>query len=94
MGKSRVQHTFARGLSTDSISIDAVFYGLYQEAIEMSCSETNFCKKEKMSICSAEDSKQQEKCSFFEKSSYEHRCMYFIFDEYCDCLKAQIQTKR
>jgi hypothetical protein len=46
-----------------------------------------------MSICSAKDSKQQEKCRFFEKSSYEHRCMYFIFDEYCDCLKAQIQTK-
>jgi hypothetical protein len=52
-------------------SVDVVFYGLNQEAIEMSCSETNYCKKEKMSICSAEDSKQQEKCSFFEKSSYE-----------------------
>jgi hypothetical protein len=72
---------------------DAVFYSLDQEA-EMGSSETNFCKKEKMSICSAEDSKQQEKCSFFEKSSYEHRCMYFIFDEYCDCLKAQMQTGR
>jgi hypothetical protein len=66
---------------------------LDQEAAAMSCSETNYCKKEKMSICSAEDSKQQEKCSFFEKSSYEYRCMYFIFDEYCDCLAAQIQTK-
>jgi hypothetical protein len=66
---------------------------LDQETAAMNCSETNYCKKEKMSICSAEDSKQQEKCSFFEKSSYEHRCMYFIFDEYCDCLAAQIQTK-
>ena len=69
------------------------YFGLNEEAVEMSCSETNYCKKDKMSVCTAEDSKQQEKCSFFEKSSYEHRCMYFIFDEYCDCLNAQIQTK-
>lgn len=47
-----------------------------------------------MSVCTAKDSKQQEKCSFFKKSSYEHRCMYFIFDEYCDCLNAQMQTNR
>jgi hypothetical protein len=78
----------------DSISVDAVLYGLIQEVFKMSGSETNYCKKEKMSICSAKDCKQQEKCSFFKKSSYEYRCMYFIFDEYCDCLKAQIQTNR
>jgi hypothetical protein len=77
-----------------STSVDALSYGLNQEAVEMSCSETNYCKKDKMSICTAEDSKQQERCSFFEKSSYEHRCMYFIFDEYCDCLNAQIQNNR
>ncbi len=77
-----------------SICVDAVLYGLDQEVTKMSSSETNYCKKAKMSICSAEDSKQQEKCCFFKKSSYEHRCMYFIFDEYCDCLKAQIQTDR
>ncbi len=76
-----------------STAVDAVFYGLIQETGEMSCSETNYCKKDKMSVCTAEDSKQQEKCRFFEKSSYEHRCMYFIFDEYCDCLNAQMQTK-
>jgi hypothetical protein len=77
-----------------SISIDAEFYGLTREAVEMNCSETNYCKKDKMSICTAENSKQQEKCSFFEKSSYDYRCMYFIFDEYCDCLNAQIHTNR
>jgi hypothetical protein len=76
-----------------SISVDALIHGLNKEAVEMSGSETNYCKEDKMSICTAEDSKQQERCSFFEKSSYEHRCMYFIFDEYCDCLKAQIHTK-
>jgi cupin superfamily acireductone dioxygenase involved in methionine salvage len=70
-----------------------LYYGLNEEAVEMSCSETNYCKKDKMSICTAKDSKQQERCSFFEKSSHENRCMYFIFDEYCDCLNAQIQTK-
>jgi hypothetical protein len=70
-----------------------LYFGLNEEAVKMSSSETNYCKKDKMSICTAKDSKQQEKCSFFEKSSYEHRCMYFIFDEYCDCLNAQIQTK-
>jgi hypothetical protein len=46
-----------------------------------------------MSVCTAEDAKQQEECCFFVKSSHEPRCMYFIFDEYCDCLKAQMQTQ-
>jgi hypothetical protein len=59
----------------------------------MDCLEKNYCKKEKMSICTAEDSTQQEKCSFFEKSSHEKRCMYLIFDEYCDCLKAQLHSR-
>ncbi len=58
----------------------------------MSGSETNYCKKDNMSVCTARDTKQQEKCSFFEKSSYETRCMYFIFDTYCDCLNAQMQS--
>ena len=75
-----------------STCVDAVFYDPTQETNVMSCSETNFCKKEKMSICTAEDPKQQEKCSYFEKSSYEYRCMYFTFDEYCDCLKAQMHS--
>ena len=57
------------------------------------CSETNYCKKDKMSVCTAEDSKQQEKCSYFEKSSHDYRCMYFIFDAYCDCLNAQLESK-
>ena len=75
------------------ISVDTVLHVLTQEAVEMSCSEINYCKKDKMSICTAKDSRQQEKCSFFEKSSYEYRCMYFTFDEYCDCLNAQIKAE-
>lgn len=58
----------------------------------MGCSETNFCKKDRMSICTAKDCRQQEKCSFFKKASHEQRCMYLIFDAYCDCLKAQAQS--
>ena len=69
------------------------FKACLKETNLMSCSEINYCKKGKMSICTAEDIKQQEKCRYFVKSSYEYRCMYFIFDEYCDCLKAQMQSK-
>ena len=49
----------------------------------------NLCKKGLMSVCSAGNKAEQEKCAFYEKASQENRCMYFIFDEYCDCLKAQ-----
>jgi hypothetical protein len=63
-----------------------------KEANLMDCLEKNYCKKDKMSVCTAEDPRQQEKCSFFEKSSHEQRCMYLIFDEYCDCLKAQMHS--
>lgn len=51
--------------------------------------EVSLCKQGMMSTCSAENIKGQEKCKFYEKASYENRCMYFMFDKYCDCLKAQ-----
>ena len=54
--------------------------------------ETNFCKQEQMSICTAGGQKQQTDCSFYEKSQHANRCMYFMFDEYCDSLKAQISS--
>jgi RNA-binding protein YlmH len=53
---------------------------------------TNFCKQEEMSICTADCQKQQADCSFYEKSQHANRCMYFIFDEYCDSLKAQMNS--
>jgi len=52
----------------------------------------NFCRQEEMSLCTADSQKQQSGCSFFEKSQFADRCMYFIFDEYCDCLKAQMNA--
>ena len=60
----------------------------------MSDLKNNFCKQEEMSICTATNMSQQTGCSFYEKSRFAERCMYYIFDEYCDCLKAQMKAGR
>jgi hypothetical protein len=52
----------------------------------------NLCRVEHMSICTADTAREQGDCSYFEKSRHANRCMYFIFDEYCDCLKAQLNA--
>lgn len=31
----------------------------------------------------------QEQCKHYNKATHFNRCMYFIFDEFCDSLKAQ-----
>ncbi len=59
----------------------------------MSFLVVNFCKQEEMSICTAGNKNQQTGCNFYEKSSFAERCMYYIFDEYCDCLKAQMNAR-
>lgn len=53
-----------------------------------------FCKSGPMSVCTAGSEKEQKKCRFYQKSSYSDRCMYFIFDKYCDCLEAQMNTEK
>ncbi len=53
----------------------------------------NFCKQEEMSMCTADNRKQQTGCRFYEKSQFVERCMYYIFDEYCDSLKAQMNSE-
>ena len=53
----------------------------------------NFCKKGPMSICTAGSVNEQKKCRFYKKSSYGDRCMYFIFDKYCDSLEAQLNDE-
>jgi hypothetical protein len=53
----------------------------------------NFCKSEIMSVCTAERNKEQQDCIFFDKSKNESRCMYFVFNEYCDCLNAQLYAE-
>ena len=45
-----------------------------------------------MSICTAASESEQKNCKFYKKSSFTDKCMYFMFDEYCDCLDAQIAT--
>jgi len=54
----------------------------------------NLCKKGAMSVCSANNEEDQEKCTFYKKASQENRCMYFIFDEFCDCMEAQLDKNR
>jgi len=54
---------------------------------------TNFCRPEQISTCAAENQREQAGCRFFEKSRHAERCMYFVFDEYCDCLKAQLNAR-
>ena len=59
----------------------------------------NYCHVNLMAICKAKDSEERKMCGtgttiFYEKSSLRDDCMYFIFDEYCDCLKAQMKARQ
>ena len=54
----------------------------------------NLCKSDQMSVCMANSNLKQQDCSFYEKSQHASRCMYFVFDEYCDCLRAQIYARK
>lgn len=53
----------------------------------------NYCYTNLMSVCTAKDSEERKGCEFYEKSSIQIKCMYFIFNEYCDCLKAQTKSR-
>ena len=53
-----------------------------------------FCRSDFMSICTAADESEQKRCKFYKKSSHSDKCMYFVFDEYCDCLEAQLATRK
>ena len=55
-------------------------------------SSISYCKKDVMSICTADSRKNQEECRYYEKARQAERCMYFVFDEYCDCLNAQLNA--
>jgi hypothetical protein len=63
------------------------------EASMVSGAVVNFCRSEHISFCTASDKREQSGCSFYERSRNAERCMYFIFNEYCDCLKAQLNSK-
>jgi hypothetical protein len=52
--------------------------------------QISYCKKDIMSVCMAETGKRQRECRYYEKSCRSDKCMYFVFEEYCDCLRAQL----
>ena len=52
--------------------------------------QVSYCRQEIMSVCAADSGKQQKHCRFYEKSNTSTRCMYYVFEEYCDCLQAQV----
>ena len=58
----------------------------------MADAEISFCKKDIMSVCTAATDTQQKDCRYYERSCTTDKCMYHIFDEYCDCLKAQMNA--
>ena len=64
-----------------------------RKEVKMSQLVVNFCKREQMSICTADNQKQQLGCTYYEKSRFAERCMYYIFEEYCDCLTAQMHAQ-
>jgi hypothetical protein len=49
----------------------------------------SFCKKDIMSMCTADGCEEQGRCRFFKKASHENKCVYFIFNSYCSSLNAQ-----
>ena len=52
--------------------------------------DVSYCKKDIMSVCTAVSVSQQKNCRYFSKSTYKRGCMYYRFDEFCDCIDAQI----
>ena len=59
----------------------------------MSADRLSFCKKGLISVCTAAGVDEQKNCRFYKKSTYCDRCMYFIFDKYCDSLEAQMDDE-
>ena len=56
--------------------------------------QVSYCKSELMSICTACSNEQQKLCLFYQKASLADRCMYRVFNEYCDCIDAQKQAQK
>jgi hypothetical protein len=62
--------------------------------IEVLNERVSFCKRDIMSICTAASESEQKNCKFYKKSSFTDKCMHFMFDEYCDCLEAQVAIQQ
>jgi len=48
-----------------------------------------YCQQEIMSQCAAPSQAESVACHFYEKAQHAERCMYFVFDKFCDSYKAQ-----
>jgi hypothetical protein len=55
--------------------------------------DTNYCKTDIISVCSCpmvrKNWTEQKVCKFAYKASNAERCMYFVQEQFCDCLDAQ-----
>ena len=50
----------------------------------------NHCNYNGLSLCGmAKKPKEQERCTHYQKSTHFSRCMYLVYDEFCDSLSAQ-----
>ena len=58
----------------------------------MKTNEACYCNRDIISTCTANSYSEQKNCWFYTKSSHENKCMHYIFDEYCDCVEAQMST--
>lgn len=47
-----------------------------------------------MSECVGETEEEQKKCGYYEKATNAKRCMYRVYDNYCDCLPAQLDARK
>ncbi len=45
-----------------------------------------------MSECVGETAEERKKCKFYKESKYKGTCMYYVFEQFCDCLDAQIDA--
>ena len=59
----------------------------------MQSPKSNYCETKLISVCKALEKDVQKNCSFYDKSSYGDRCMFFHFDQFCDNLDAQANER-
>ena len=76
----------------DNKSKEDSFTATNTRMLNMQDQQVSYCRQEMMSVCAASSDNQQRLCRFYEKSNASARCMYYVFEEYCDCLKAQVMA--
>jgi len=54
----------------------------------------NLCKRGTMSVCIGKSLESQKTCEFYEPSTYREQCMYWVFEEFCSSIEAQIDAAK